>query len=112
MREREREGGRLAENIFATRELEAEGEGGTWLLNRSCCCLGDAWGDLNGFLRSRWSQESVKHPREYRRRGPGGTPLHGLPSKVPGPGILILPGSQESLTSSAVGGDRRVVTCD
>ena len=37
------------------------------LLN--CSCLGDACGDLNGFLESRWSQESVKHPREYRRRG-------------------------------------------
>ena len=70
---------------FATRE----GGGWTWLPNRSCDCLGDAWGDLNGFLRSRWSQESVKHPREYRRRGPGGTPLHGLPSKS---GIIILPG--------------------
>ena len=69
---REREEGRLAENILQHEREEVEVEGGTWLPNRSCCCLGDAWGDLNGFLRSRWSQESVKHPREYRRFAGGG----------------------------------------
>ena len=36
------------------------------LLN--CSCLGDACGDLNGFLESRWSQESVKHPRDSWRQ--------------------------------------------
>ena len=28
-------------------------------------------GDLNGFLESRWSQESVKHPRDYRQDAAG-----------------------------------------